>query len=152
MRLEDVSVGFVDIEKWRLPAGTQVDDPKYFEQTAREYQQAKDTLRQSGVKVVDAYIIPPEEYMIGDTNVDDLMDKIIRCQGKNGIERYLKALKFSKVRTLEQILKFNEDHAEVELDKGMALDRSLRAFLTCGIRLLSEPRRALGARHGIEAG
>ncbi|WAO85009.1 Hypothetical protein NCS54_00224200 [Fusarium falciforme] len=87
MRLEDVSVGFVDIEKWRLPAGTQVDDPKYFEQTiriqlahtsqAREYQQAKDTLRQSGVKVVDAYIIPPEEYMIGDTNVDDLMDKII---------------------------------------------------------------------------
>ncbi|KAM6533989.1 hypothetical protein FALCPG4_006928 [Fusarium falciforme] len=65
MRLEDVSVGFVDIEKWRLPAGTQVDDPKYFEQTAREYQQAKDTLRQSGVKVVDAYIIPPEEYMIG---------------------------------------------------------------------------------------
>ncbi|KAL6353553.1 hypothetical protein LRP88_14049 [Fusarium phalaenopsidis] len=118
MRLEDVSVAFVDIEKWRLPAGTQVDDPKYFEQTAREYQQAKDTLRQSGVKVVDAYIIPPEEYMIGDTNVDDLMDKIIRCQGKNGIERYLKALKFSKVRTLEQILQFNEDHAEVELDKG----------------------------------
>ncbi|KAI8685508.1 hypothetical protein NCS55_00223300 [Fusarium keratoplasticum] len=118
MRLEDVSVGFVDIEKWRLPAGTQVDDPKHFEQTAREYQQAKDTLRQSGVKVVDAYIIPPEEYMIGDTNVDDLMDKIIRCQGKNGIERYLKALKFSKVGTLEQILQFNEDHAEVELDKG----------------------------------
>lgn len=33
MKLEDVSVGFVDIEKWRLPAGTQVDDPKYFEQT-----------------------------------------------------------------------------------------------------------------------
>ncbi|KAJ4226433.1 hypothetical protein NW759_005020 [Fusarium solani] len=118
MRLEDVSVGFVDIEKWRLPAGTQVDDPKYFEQTAREYRQAKDMLRQSGVKVVDAYIIPPEEYMIGDTNVDDLMDKIIRCQGKNGIERYLKALKFSKVRTLEEILQFNEDHAEVELDKG----------------------------------
>ncbi|EEU40698.1 uncharacterized protein NECHADRAFT_76112 [Fusarium vanettenii 77-13-4] len=118
MKLEDVSVGFVDIEKWRLPAGTQVDDPKYFEQTAREYQQAKDMLRQSGVKVVDAYIIPPEEYMIGDISVDDLMDKIIRCQGKNGIERYLKALKFSKVRTLEEILQFNEDHAEVELDKG----------------------------------
>jgi hypothetical protein len=37
-------------------------------------------LRQSGVKVVDAYIIPPEEYMIGDTNVDDLMDKIISTE------------------------------------------------------------------------
>lgn len=44
---------------------------------AREYQQAKDMLRQSGVKVVDACIIPPEEYMIGDISVDDLMDKII---------------------------------------------------------------------------
>lgn len=28
-----VSVGFVDIEKWRLPAGTQEDDPEYLQQT-----------------------------------------------------------------------------------------------------------------------
>ncbi|KAJ4326972.1 hypothetical protein N0V84_002585 [Fusarium piperis] len=78
MKLQDVSVGFVDIEKWRLPAGTGNDDPKYLEQTAREYQQAKDMLRQSGVKVVDVYLTPPEERMIGGMNVTELIDKIIR--------------------------------------------------------------------------
>lgn len=33
VKLTEVSVGFVDIEKRRLPAGKQVDDPKYVEQT-----------------------------------------------------------------------------------------------------------------------
>jgi hypothetical protein len=44
---------------------------------AREYDAAKDQLRKHGVKVADVYIVPPEEYMIGDTNVDNLMDIII---------------------------------------------------------------------------
>ncbi|KAF4513450.1 hypothetical protein G6O67_000720 [Ophiocordyceps sinensis] len=111
-----VSVGFVDIEKWRLPAGTQEDDPEYLQQTAREYQAAKDELRKNGVKVVDVYIIPPEAYMIGDTNVDDLTDSIIRQQAKAGFERYLKALKFSKVRSLEEVIEFNQAHANVEFN------------------------------------
>ena len=33
--LGDICVGFLDIEKWRLPAHTQADDPRYFEQTVR---------------------------------------------------------------------------------------------------------------------
>lgn len=37
VNLKDVSVGFVDIEKWRLPAHTQIGDPKYFEQTAKPF-------------------------------------------------------------------------------------------------------------------
>ncbi|KAM5347848.1 hypothetical protein ACJ41O_007672 [Fusarium nematophilum] len=119
VKLDDVSVGFVDIERWRLPAHTQNQDPKYFEQTAREYDEAKDKLRQSGVKVADVYIIPPEEYMIGDTNVDDLMDIIIRQQGKDGFERYLNTLEVSKVRTLEEIIQFNERHADIELHNGI---------------------------------
>lgn len=35
VNLKDISVGFVDIEEWRLPAHTQVGDPKYFEQTVK---------------------------------------------------------------------------------------------------------------------
>lgn len=31
--LSDVTVGFVDIDKWRLPAHTQSGDPEYYEQT-----------------------------------------------------------------------------------------------------------------------
>ncbi|KAM4063679.1 amidase [Hirsutella rhossiliensis] len=109
----DVSVGFVDIEKWRLPAGTQEDDPEYLQ----EYQAAKGELRKNGVKVVDVYITPPEVYMIGDTNVDDVMDSIIRQQAKAGFERFLKALKFSKVRSLDEVIEFNQAHADVEFNK-----------------------------------
>ncbi|KAI8723213.1 Amidase domain-containing protein [Fusarium sp. LHS14.1] len=119
MKFENISVGFVDIEKWRLPAGTQDDDPKYFEQTAREYQQAKDMLRQSGVKVVDVYITPPEEYMVGDRNVNELMRKIIRCQGKNGIERYLKGLRFAKIKTLEDVIRKHKEFSGWEFEDGM---------------------------------
>lgn len=80
--------------------------------------------------------------MIGDTNVDDLMNVIIskyferthhasnwlsnlisppslEQQGKNGFERYLNSLEVSRVRTLEEIIKFNEDNADIELHNGM---------------------------------
>ncbi|KPM45951.1 hypothetical protein AK830_g653 [Neonectria ditissima] len=137
VEFEEVSVGFVDIEKWRLPAHTQVGDPEYFKQTvsrivsdlelsnwpvikksqSREYQEAKEKLRENGVKVVDVYLTPPEEYMVGNTNIDDLMDIIIKQQGKNGFERYLKTLEVSKVRTLEEIIQFNRDHEAVEFHK-----------------------------------
>ncbi|KAH6995912.1 amidase signature domain-containing protein [Ilyonectria sp. MPI-CAGE-AT-0026] len=125
VNLKDVSVGFVDIEKWRLPAHTQVGDPKYFEQTATEYREAKDQLRKNGVKVVDVYLQPPEECMIGDTNVDDLMNIMIMQQGKNGFERYLNSLEVSKVRTLAEIIKFNEDNADIELHKDYSPNQDL---------------------------
>ena len=34
-------------------------------------------MRSHGARVVQVYITPPEEYMVGDNNVDDLMDIII---------------------------------------------------------------------------
>lgn len=49
--------------------------PDYWQ--AREYTQAKDLLSRHGAKVVDVYIIPPEQYMVGDINVDDTMDVVI---------------------------------------------------------------------------
>lgn len=36
VNLSDMTVGFVDIEKWRLPAHTQSGDPKYYEQTVSQ--------------------------------------------------------------------------------------------------------------------
>lgn len=42
---------------------------------------------------------------------------------KSGFERYLKALKFSKVRTLEDIIRFNDDHPDIEYSDGMQTTR-----------------------------
>lgn len=104
MKLEDVSVGFVDIETWRLPTRTRNHDPKYLEQTvsafidasssptvdsefdsvihiqAREYQQAKEMLRQSGVKVVDVYVSPPNTYGMDGMDVVELIDRAISME------------------------------------------------------------------------
>ncbi|KAK7403996.1 hypothetical protein QQX98_010223 [Neonectria punicea] len=88
-----------------------------------EYRQANEELRKNGAKVVDVYLTPPEEYMIGDTNVDDLIDIILKQQGKNRFERYLKTLQVSKVRTLEEIIHFNEDHENVEFHEGYCPDQ-----------------------------
>ena len=77
--------------------------------------------------------------MVGETNVDDLMDNIISklskppsCmyptdradqlpgeQAKTGFEQYLQTLKVSKVRSLEDIIQFNKDNADLEFDHGM---------------------------------
>ena len=84
--------------------------------------------------------------MIGDNNVDDLIDIIISTcrveatdfwadnsdspehQAKNGFERFLQDLEFSNVRTLEDVVKFNNDHADVEFDQGRWCLTYLTAF------------------------
>ncbi|RSL71899.1 hypothetical protein CEP54_001161 [Fusarium duplospermum] len=114
MEFEDVSVGFVDLKKWRLPAHIQKFGPKYFEQTAQEYKQAKDMLRESGVRVVDIYLTPPEEYMVGGMNINSLMRKIMMSQGKNGIERFLQGFNTSQARTLEEVIKIHNRWGPLE--------------------------------------
>ena len=93
-KVQEISVGFVDIEKWRLPAHTQHQDPKYFRQTvstgpntaflfssnywqAREYAHAKDLLSRHGAKVVDVDITPPEKHMIGGINAEEAISVVI---------------------------------------------------------------------------
>ncbi|KAI1326312.1 amidase signature domain-containing protein [Xylariaceae sp. FL0255] len=101
----DLPVGFVYIEKWRLPSQKQTQDQVSLEQSLKRY----------GVNVIDVYTTPPEEYMIGDTNVDDMMGNITLRQSNNEIERYLKALEYSKVLTVKEIIQFIDYHPIVEL-------------------------------------
>nr|UMZ45363.1 hypothetical protein [Paramyrothecium roridum] len=132
---DDLSVGFVDIEQWRLPEGVQNQDPEYYKQTAREYLAAKELLKDYGTKVSDVYITHPEKYLVGDFNANDLMSDIIgkferalhkfhlliKCisaqEGKAGIERYLEHLEYSKARTLDAVVEFHMDHPQLEFDK-----------------------------------
>jgi amidase len=116
--LKSLSIGFVDIELWRLPKDTQVQDPEYFSQTAEAYNNAKKTLRDHGVTVKDVYITPPEQYMVDGVNVDDLMDVIINRQSKRGFDDYLKDLQYTDVHTLAEVIKFNERHPDLEFHKG----------------------------------
>lgn len=95
-KAQNLCVGFLDIEQWRLPADFQVQDPEYFKQTvrevlstldslltaqwktqAKEYLEAKQCLKDSGALVVDVHMTPPDKYMVEDVNIDDLMYEII---------------------------------------------------------------------------
>lgn len=82
-----------------------------------------------------------DKYMVGELNIDSIMDVIIgkcaahpKCfdldllncletnqeparQSKNGIERSLQELEYSKVRTLQDVIAFNEQHPDAEFDK-----------------------------------
>lgn len=51
-------------------------------------------------------------------------------QAKAGIERFLKGSRFSKVRTLEDVMAYNEEHADVEFHKGKSRRSPLR-WLIC---------------------
>ncbi|KAF2806717.1 amidase signature enzyme [Mytilinidion resinicola] len=103
-----ISVGFVDIELWRLP-----DDGHGH---AREYQDAIDQLRESGANVVHLVCItPPEQWRVegGTRDVDDLM----RSQTRAGYEFYLRSFEDPKVRSLQDTIAFNAANPETEFDE-----------------------------------
>jgi amidase len=80
-----------------------------------------DLLRRSGANVVHpVYITPPEEWLVeGGTNVDDLMDDIMRSQARAGCEYYLGTLDGCDMKSLEDIIEFNKATAAKEFDDSM---------------------------------
>lgn len=108
---------------------------------AKEYRLAKKCLQSNGANIIDIDIEEPEHVQIGDTNIGELMYTIISgfpykrpygCkmtllnsphglqdqEAKSGIDRFLQFFEYSKVRTLEDLVRFNDEHADVEFDKG----------------------------------
>jgi amidase len=65
------------------------------------------------------HITPPETFLLEDgTNIGDLMGSVMRSQARAGCETYLRTLDDSDVRTLEDIIEYNEAHADREFDAG----------------------------------
>jgi amidase len=87
---------------------------------ANDHRDVVELFRNSGANVVHAvYITPPEEWLVeGGTNVDDLMDDIMRSQARAGCDYYLRTLDGSDLKTLEDIIAFNESNADNEFDDG----------------------------------
>jgi amidase len=77
-------------------------------------------LRVSGANVVyPVYITPPEEWLVEvATNVDDLMDDIMRSQARAGCEYYLGTLDDPEVKNLQSLIDFNKANPEKEFDDG----------------------------------
>ncbi|ESZ98762.1 hypothetical protein SBOR_0868 [Sclerotinia borealis F-4128] len=116
---QGLSVGFVDIEKWRLPLEARDPDPGYDEQSFADYQRAIQMIQEHGGRVVHpVHITPPEEYIVDSEggNVDDLMDNIMRSQARDGCKKYLSSLEYSKVNDLKDIINFNQANAAIEFD------------------------------------
>lgn len=51
-------------------------------------------------------------------NLLTLLSGLQDQEAKSGIERFLQFFEYSKVRTLNDLVKFNDEHADVEFDKG----------------------------------
>ncbi|KAH9209837.1 amidase signature domain-containing protein [Leptodontidium sp. 2 PMI_412] len=119
---QGLSVGFVDIEKWRLLLDTKDPLPGYDEQSAREYLLAIDKIREHGGRVVHpVHITPPEGYIVDEDggNVDDLMDDVMKSQAREGCEKYLSSLAYTKVHNVKEIIEFNDSNVATEFDENL---------------------------------
>jgi len=106
---DGLHIGFLDEKVWRLPeflcepneaANTQMDS---------EYHSAMAKLKEFGTHV---------EYPIPLTEAPAFwpsLGAVINHEFKGGLEGYLANLAFSEVRTLEELVKWNEGHADIEL-------------------------------------
>lgn len=137
-------MGFVDVEVWRLPLEVRGEVAGYDAQSvstsdvgyvcswircrrsaeakgqANDYQNAIDLVQTSGARVVHpVFITPPQDWLVeGGTNVDDLMGDILSSQASAGCECYLGTLEGCDVKTLSDIIAFNNANAEKEFDDG----------------------------------
>lgn len=101
-------------------------------------------LQSNGANIIDIDIEEPEHVPIGDKNIDELMYTIISGfpyeiahgrdmilltssnrkqdqEAKSGIGQFLQFFEHSKVRTLNDLVEFNEEHADIEFDKGLSM-------------------------------
>lgn len=66
------------------------------------------------------FVTPPEKWLVGDgTNVDDLMDDILRSEVRTGCEYYLSTLDDSEFKTLQDIIDYNASHPDHEFHEGI---------------------------------
>ena len=107
-------------------------------------------MRKLGAKIIDPANIPTAKQMA--TSEDELT--VLMHEFKAGLNRYLTGLESSRVRSLKQVIAFNEKHKQKEL-KYFGQDLFIRAQKTTGLK---NPRylkalkndRLLARRKGID--
>jgi amidase len=89
----------------------------YSEHTDRVFEQALDVLRQCGAEVVDEVDIPGQDELRGNFGEgEDQAERIVlEYEFKADIASYLATRPEARVRTLADLVRFNEEHADQEM-------------------------------------
>lgn len=93
---------------------------------ANDYQNTTNLLRSFGAWAIHpVFITPPEDWLVeGGINFDDLMEDIMRSEARAGCECYLGTLEDGNMKTLSDIMAFNEANDDKEFDDGNTFFRS----------------------------
>ncbi|KAG7287561.1 hypothetical protein NEMBOFW57_007073 [Staphylotrichum longicolle] len=127
----DIRIGFVEPEQWLFPHKIVKYEKEASDQMAREWKAAHEKLA-TVVKVVKPVTLlsPDEATECGKKDINDAFFARMKIL----LEEYFASVEGAKVRTLEELIKFNEDHAEQELpasaDNQAGLIRALNAKMS----------------------
>ncbi|KAI0423691.1 putative glutamyl-tRNA amidotransferase subunit A [Xylaria sp. FL1042] len=109
-----IRIGVPDPQKWHLPAAVAVPNPDVERQQERNILNAYETLRKAGAYVKNVEIAPLSGLEVDGMN---LIARAMNSGFKPEFEAYLQNLEVSKVRTLDDVVHFMRDHADLELPK-----------------------------------
>ncbi|KAI0202642.1 amidase signature domain-containing protein [Astrocystis sublimbata] len=105
-------VGFVDPDEWRWPDNVQPQKDNSREQMKQTYLLGMKLVEDHGGKVTFPVTIPPvSEYMIDGASAELYTGRVF----KKNLDDYLSAFKSSEIRTAEELIQYNKDHATKEL-------------------------------------
>ncbi|KAF2970834.1 hypothetical protein GQX73_g2780 [Xylaria multiplex] len=108
----DIRIGVVEPADWLFPTKIVKYEQQASDQMLREWELAYEKLRTVAKTVKPVKLLSLEEATLGGTkNIWTAFASTF----KDSLEDYLGSIDNSKVRTLEDLIKFNEEHAEQEL-------------------------------------
>ncbi|KAF1818772.1 amidase family protein [Dissoconium aciculare CBS 342.82] len=105
---DGIKVGVVDPEKWLFGHDTLKFEQSAHDQMIREWSAAYEKLEEH------AQVVKHVELISEDGNADC----IIYHKFKHVLEKYLSTVDNCKIKTLDDLIEFNEQHAELELPAG----------------------------------
>ncbi|KAL8950602.1 MAG: hypothetical protein Q9222_003382 [Ikaeria aurantiellina] len=107
----DIAVATLDPKRWRLPEEVQKPQPGALDQIVRETLSAYEKLTNLARKVIPVELIDDDALA---ENYTDVM-KLITNNFSGLLKSYIDGLQTPKVRSLSELIAFNEQHRELEL-------------------------------------
>ncbi|KAH0266522.1 hypothetical protein KCU91_g10694, partial [Aureobasidium melanogenum] len=123
----NMTLGFVNPTKWRLPDSLFAPDAKIRSEMDDAYFNARHNISIHGGTVIkDVFLISPSELKIN--GVSDI-STVIGFELRRNIDRYLSELSESEVRNLPELIDWIEQHKEQELpEEAPDQDRLIKAL------------------------
>ncbi|KAH8601745.1 amidase signature domain-containing protein [Bisporella sp. PMI_857] len=112
---DHLKIGTLSPEKWFIPPSLGRPNPAAREQMDRETREAYRKMQNLGATVKSVELVSWEE--MSPANGKGIFD-LFEADFRKDIESYLKVLPSSSIKTLDDIIKFNIEHASLELPKG----------------------------------